>query len=205
MNSSDRCLTCKAADECRFDVKKAYLPVRGQWPATVVSQEQTEEGLLKALETSPYGRCVYRCDNDVCDNQVSLIEFENGVTVSFNLSGFTNRMCRTIKIMCENGEIRGDDGLNVIEITHFASNGVEDYEQRVIHPGSVEGGHGGGDTGLMEDFLDMLETNGEDSRSSVDRSVESHIMAYAAEQARVTGKTIDIHSLKEQLKSTVLE
>ncbi len=199
-NSSDRCLTCKAAGECRFDAKKAYLPVRGQWPATVVSEDQTKEGLLKALETSPYGRCVYRCDNDVCDNQVSLIEFENGVTVSFNLSGFTNRMCRTIKIMCENGEIRGDDGLNVIEVTHFASNGVDGYEQRVIHPGSVEGGHGGGDTGLMEDFLDMLETKSEDSRSSVDRSVESHIMAYAAEQARVTGETIDIQSLKEELK-----
>ncbi len=102
--------------------------------------------------------------------------------------------------MCENGEIRGDDGLNVIEVTHFASNGVDGYEQRVIHPGSVEGGHGGGDTGLMEDFLDMLETKSEDSRSSVDRSVESHIMAYAAEQARVTGETIDIQSLKEELK-----
>ncbi|GAA4654190.1 Gfo/Idh/MocA family oxidoreductase [Anaerocolumna aminovalerica] len=204
-DSSDRCLTCKAAKECRFDVRKAYLPVIGQWPATVISQDQTEEGLLKALETSPYGRCVYRCDNDVCDNQVSLIEFENGVTVSFNLSGFTNRMCRTIKIMCENGEIRGDDGLNIIEVTHFAPNAVGGYEQRVIHPGSVEGGHGGGDTGLMEDFLDMLESKGEDSRSSIDRSVESHIMAYAAEEARVTGKTIEIQGFKEQLKDAVLK
>jgi len=203
MDSSDRCLTCKAAEECRFDVRKAYLPIRGQWPATVVSQDQTEEGLLKALETSPYGRCVYRCDNDVCDNQVSLIEFENGVTVSFNLSGFTNRMCRTIKIMCENGEIRGDDGLNIIEVTRFAPNAVGGYEQRVIHPGSVEGGHGGGDTGLMEDFLDMLEKGGVDSRSSIDRSVESHIMAYAAEEARVTGKNIDLHVFKEQLKDAI--
>lgn len=205
MNSSDRCLACKAAEECRFDVRKAYMPIRGQWPATVVSQDQTEEGLLKALETSPYGRCVYRCDNDVCDNQVSLIEFENGVTVSFNVSGFTNRMCRTIKIMCENGEIRGDDGLNIIEVTRFASNAVGGYEQRVIHPGSVEGGHGGGDTGLMVDFLDMLEGDGKDSRSSIDRSVESHIMACAAEEARITGKTIDIHSFKEQLKDDVLK
>lgn len=205
MGSSDRCLTCKAAEECRFDVRKAYMPIRGQWPATVVSQDQTEEGLLKALETSPYGRCVYRCDNDVCDNQVSLIEFENGVTVSFNVSGFTNRMCRTIKIMCENGEIRGDDGLNIIEVTRFASNAVGGYEQRVIHPGSVEGGHGGGDTGLMVDFLDMLEGDGKDSRSSIDRSVESHIMACAAEEARITGKTIDIHSFKEQLKDDVLK
>lgn len=102
--------------------------------------------------------------------------------------------------MCENGEIRGDDGLNTIEITHFASNAVDGYEQRVIHPGSMEGGHGGGDTGLMVDFLDMIESNGENSRSSIDRSVESHIMSYAAEQARITGKSIEIQSFKEQLK-----
>ncbi len=26
--------------------------------------------LRKTLETSPYGRCVYDCDNDVCDTQM---------------------------------------------------------------------------------------------------------------------------------------
>ena len=155
-NSSENCLTCKAAKNCRFDARKAYLPVAGSWPATILSQDQSEEGILKAIETGPYGRCVYRCDNDVCDNQVTLIEFKNGVTVSFNLSGFTNKMCRTIKIMCENGEIRGDDSTNVIEITRFTSNAVNQYEQKVIHPGIVEGAHGGGDTGLMNDFMDMM-------------------------------------------------
>ena len=98
-NSAERCLDCKVADRCRFDAKKAYLPIRGEWPATVVGTDQTEEGLLENLKTSPYGRCVYRCDNDVCDNQVTLIQFKNGVTVTFNLSAFTNKMSRTLKIM----------------------------------------------------------------------------------------------------------
>lgn len=203
LGSSGRCLTCKAAEGCRFDARKAYLPVRGGWPATVVSQDQTEEGILKALESSPYGRCVYRCDNDVCDHQVTIIEFKNGVKATFNLSGFTNRMCRTIKIMCENGEIRGDDGLNIIEVTHFASNMVDEYRQYVIHPSVIEGGHGGGDVGLMEDFLDILEGGGEDSRSSINKSVESHIMAYAAELGRVAGKVIDVDSLKQELKRNI--
>jgi hypothetical protein len=88
-------------------------------------------------------------------------------------------------------------------VTRFAPNAVGGYEQRVIHPGSMEGGHGGGDTGLMVDFLDMLEKDGVDSRSSIDRSVESHIMAYAAEEARVTGKNIDLHVFKEQLKDAI--
>lgn len=202
-NSSENCLTCKAAKNCRFDARKAYLPVAGSWPATILSQDQSEEGILKAIETGPYGRCVYRCDNDVCDNQVTLIEFKNGVTVSFNLSGFTNKMCRTIKIMCENGEIRGDDSTNVIEITRFTSNAVNQYEQKVIHPGIVEGAHGGGDTGLMNDFMDMMNGKSNGVKSSIDQSVESHIMAYAAEESRLSGKVIDIDELKETLMQEI--
>lgn len=200
--SSDRCLTCKVAKDCRFDAQKAYVPIAGSWPASTITQDQTEEGVRKALADSPYGRCVYRCDNDVCDNQVVLIEFKNNVTVSFNLSGFTNKMSRTIKIMCEHGEIRGDDSLNRIEVTKFASNALEGYEQRVIHTGETQGGHGGGDIGLMNDFIELLETNGDHSRSSITQSVESHIMAYAAEQSRVTGNVIDVEALKMQLRNS---
>ncbi|MBN2981612.1 MULTISPECIES: Gfo/Idh/MocA family protein [Cohnella] len=200
--SADRCLDCKVTD-CRFDARKAYLPIRGQWPATVIGADQSEAGLLEALKTSPYGRCVYRCDNDVCDHQVTLIEFKNGVTVTFNLSGFTNKMYRTIKIMCEHGEIRGDDSLNVIEVTRFSSNMTDRSEQTVIRPAAVSGGHNGGDAGLMADFLEMMENGGQTSRSSIDKSVESHIMAFAAERARVSGHVVEIDRLKEELQGKI--
>ncbi|MGB4660838.1 MAG: Gfo/Idh/MocA family oxidoreductase [Mobilitalea sp.] len=198
-NSSDRCLSCKVADGCRFDARKAYLPILGTWPATVLSQDQSEEGVLKAIEAGPYGKCVYRCDNTVCDNQVVLIEFDNEVTVSFNLSGFTNKISRTLKVMCENGEIRGDTDKNVIEVTHFSANAIDAYETKVIHTEESAGGHGGGDYRLMEDFLTMMETRNGKSRSSVNKSVESHIMAYAAEEARITGRVISIDELKNTL------
>lgn len=201
--SAERCLDCKVAADCRFDAKKAYLPVRGQWPATVISADQSEEGLLQELQTSPYGRCVYRMDNNVCDHQVTLIEFKNGVTATFNLSGFTNNMHRTLKIMCEHGEIRGDDLSNIIEVTKFASNMAETSQQTVIRPAAVDGGHHGGDTGLMIDFLENLERADFNSRSSIDMSVESHLMAYAAEEARVTGTIIDLDQLREQVQHGV--
>ncbi len=202
MDSASRCMDCKVASECRFDARKAYLPVLGGWPATVVTEDQTTEGLLKALEDSPYGRCVYRCDNDVCDNQVVLIEFKNQVTVSFNLSGFTNKMGRTLKIMCENGEIKGDDSLNRIEVTKFTSNAIEGYEQKVYNTAMPQSGHGGGDVGLMKDFLRILQSGETNSRSSIGQSVESHVMAYAAEKSRLTGKIIDVDELKEELRNS---
>lgn len=198
--SADRCLECPVADSCRFDVRKAYLPFAGEWPAAVVTEDPTREGLLKALETSPYGRCVYRCDNDVCDHQVSIIEFKNGVTATFHLSGLTNKMHRTIKVMCEHGEIVGDDSDNTLVVTHYSANALYQGQQRTLHVESAEGFHGGGDLGLTRDFLSCMEEMRQGSRSSIDRSIESHLMAYAAEISRVTGQVVDMEALKAQLR-----
>lgn len=198
--SAENCLLCPVAQTCRYDVKKAYLPIAGSWPANVVCADQSRDGLLKALETSPYGRCVYKCDNNVCDNQVTCIEFDNGVTATFHLSAFTNRTHRTIKVMCEQGDIYGDDALETLIVTRYAPNEQETYETETIHLGITSGGHGGGDVGLMEDFLELAD-KGEckESRSSISRSVESHLMAYAAEKSRVTAKTVDMDELRKEL------
>lgn len=196
--STDRCSTCPIGEECHYNAYRAYLPVRGGWPATLLGSDQSEEGIRKALETSPYGRCVYRCDNNVCDNQVTLIEFKNGVHASFVLSGFTNHMNRTLKIMCEYGEIRAEDEGNIIEVTKFNANSVEKTEQRVIRAELVGGAHGGGDVLLMEDFIAQLENDGGDGKTSIDRSIESHIMAFAAEEARVKGVVVDIDEVKSR-------
>lgn len=196
--STDRCSTCPLGEKCHYNAYRAYLPVRGNWPATLLGPDQSEEGIIKALETSPYGRCVYRCDNNVCDHQVTLIEFKNGVHASFVLSGFTNHMSRSMKIMCEYGEIRAEDAENIIEVTKFGANSVERTEQKVIRAEFVSGAHGGGDVLLMEDFLATLSNDSEECKTTIDRSVESHIMAYAAEEARVTGKVIDIDEVKER-------
>ena len=198
--STERCLDCPVAASCRFDARKAYLPVIGSWPAEVLTQDQTEEGILKALREGRYGRCVFRCDNNVCDHQTTLIEFEDGITAAFTLSGMTNRMCRTIHIMCENGELWGDDEKGEIRISSFRSNNVSGYEEEVIHIGAVSGDHSGGDQGLMEDFSAGLHGRREsESRSSVHRSVESHLMACAAEISRLTSQTVDLMQYEQDL------
>ncbi len=173
--------------------------MRGFWPAAVLGPDQSEEGIMEALRTGPYGRCVYRCDNTVCDHQVTIIEFKNGVHASFTLSGFTDRVCRTMKIMCEHGEIRAEDDGNQIEITRFSANAFEAVEKKVIRTAVPRGGHGGGDSLLMEDFIGNFENDEAQSRTAIKNSIESHIMAYAAEQSRVSGETVDVDTLKEEL------
>lgn len=195
--STQRCIDCPVGDTCRFNAKTAYLPIMGNWPATVLTEDQTEEGLLKAIKEGPYGRCVYRCDNNVCDNQVTVIEFENGVTATFHLSGLTNRMHRTIKIMCENGDIYADDAEEEITVTKFSPNGNYEGEVKKVKINNEEGFHGGGDYRLVMDFMEAAK--GGNSVSSIDKSIESHLMACAAEKARLTGKVVEMDELRREL------
>lgn len=198
-DSAERCLDCRAAEHCRFDARKAYLPILGQWPADVVCLEQTEDALMEALRTGPYGRCVYRCDNNVCDHMSIIMEFENGVTATFSLTAQTNNIHRNIHIMCEDGEILADDGDRQIIVRHFVSNQAETFDSRTVHIRTNASGHGGGDAGIMEDFTASLEHASTDSRSSISKSVESHLMACAIEESRLTGTVIDLKTYRESL------
>lgn len=196
--SSDRCLTCPVAESCRFDAQKAYLPGLGGWPTDVVCLEQTEEALMEALKEGPYGRCVYRCDNNVCDHMSIILEFDNDVTATFSLTAQTSACHRTLHIMCEDGEIVADDGQKQIIVTHHVSSQSETFQQRVINVRTNGSGHGGGDAGIMEDFTKSLSGHGE-SRSSISRSVESHLMACAIEESRLTGTVVELDKFRKSL------
>ena len=200
-DSAERCLDCPVAKDCRFDAWQAYVPVLGQWPADVVCLEPTEKALQKALRTGPYGRCVYRCDNNVCDHMSILMEFEEGVTATFSLTAQTSDVHRDIHIMCEHGEIHGDELDGSIKITHFRRNRAEAEKSRFLSSNvKYESGHGGGDDGIMEDFTRGLLNHAADSRSSISRSVESHLMACAIEQARITGTVVEMAQFRESLR-----
>ena len=196
--AAERCCDCPLQDRCRFSAYRCYLPVAGSWPAAVLTPDQSEAGLREAIRTGPYGRCVYHCDNDVCDHQVSIFRFRSGVTATFNLSGFTDRMMRTIKIMGEDGEIRASEGTNEIEIIRFSPLSTEPGEREILHPEEATSGHGGGDSGIVEDFLAMLEGRLSTSATDIHVSVESHMMAGAAEEARLTGSVVRIADFRRR-------
>ncbi|WP_130805966.1 Gfo/Idh/MocA family protein [Senegalia massiliensis] len=185
--AEERCVDCKVEAICPYSAKKLYYKNIGNWPSTVISEIQTEEAVKEAVKSGPYGRCVYLCDNNVCDHQSTILEFDNDVTVTFNLSAFTNKVHRTIRVMGTLGEIIADDSKNEIEVQLFDSN-----ERIIYNPQVVSGGHGGGDTGIMNDFVASILSERGKGLTYASTSVESHIMAFAAEESRVLKKTIDI-------------
>ena len=190
--SAERCCDCALQGTCRYDAKRVYPPTLGAWPAEMVCLEQTEEALKEALRSGPYGRCVYRCDNDVCDHMSVAMEFDTGATATFTLNGHSDRMYRQYHIMCTDGEIEADDRTNTLTIRRFPVNGLAPEQVEVRHIETSAIGHGGSDIVMMEDFF----LRGGAERSSVSRSVESHLMALAAEESRLTGRMISLEEFR---------
>lgn len=183
-----RCLDgCPHDDACPYYAPKHYLTDNTGWPVSTITTDLSYDGRLKALKEGPYGRCVYYCDNNVVDHQVVNLEFEHGVTASFTMCAFTHDVGRTIKIMGTKGEIRGHLNNREIEIHNFCDNSIE----KISLP-APKSGHGGGDFGLIKDFIDFVNSKKVESLTSAKISVQSHLMALAAEKSRVEQRIISL-------------
>ena len=134
---------------------------------------------IKTLKTSPYGRCVYHCDNDVVDHMSITLEFDQEITAVFSLSAFTNEISRTIKIMGTQGEIQGHMEEEKIKIKKF---GAKSFKTISLKTENI-GGHGGGDWNLIKDFCTTLKQGTLETKTSISTSLESHIMAFALNEA----------------------
>ena len=102
--------------------------------------------------------------------------------------------------MCEDGEIHGDELDGSIKVTYFRRNKADTVKVRILQAEKYDSGHGGGDDGIMEDFTAGLQQNSSESRSSISRSVESHLMACAIERSRITGTVVDMETYRNSLK-----
>jgi len=182
-----RCLDgCPKMIECPFFAPKIYLTANTGWPTNVITTDLSLEGRLAALETGPYGRCVFHCDNDVVDHQTVSMKFYNGVMANFTMSGLTMETHRSISLFGTAGEITGDMETNTIKVCEFKTRNSE-----LITLGKQTGGHSGGDNRFITDFVRMVRDNNGEGKNMIKNSFESHYMAFASEQSRLeSGKTI---------------
>ena len=59
--------------------------------------------------------------------------------------------------------------------------------------------HGGGDPGLVNALYDeMTRPPGAPLEAGLDSTVHSHLIAFAAEEARLTGRTVDLEDFCRQ-------
>ena len=170
---------CPHAETCPYYAPRLYLDMsRTGWPVDVITTDLSEAGRRRALEEGPYGRCVYRCDNDVVDRQVVNLEFEGGAVATFTMTAFSADFSRQLKIFGTAGQITADMGTGQIVLHRFGQE-----KQTIPLDGASRNGHGGGDYGILGDFLHILRHGGE-SRTSAKVSLQSHLICFAAERSR---------------------
>jgi predicted dehydrogenase len=172
------------------------------WPVSVISEDARPEARLNALCTGQYGRCVYRCDNDVVDHQVVSMEFASGVTGVLHMHGHSYEDSRTMRYDGSQATLRG----------MFSHTGWR-LEIHDHHSGKAETlssvkrlqGHGGGDEGLMAAFVDTVRRGQAEPLTSARASLESHLLAFAAEQSRLARGAVvemaDYRGAAEKLSS----
>lgn len=193
--STARCTGgCAVERTCPYSAVRIYLErFAGErvWPNSVVTPDPTPERIREALDTGPYGRCVYRCDNDVADHQVVALDFDGGVAATLTVTAFTEANTRTIHLMGTHGEIHGHLDRREIVLHDFAHGARE-----LLHVDAPDDPHGGGDAGIVRDFAARLrgERTGP-TATDLATSIESHRMAFAAERSRHEGRVVELASL----------
>jgi GFO/IDH/MocA oxidoreductase family protein len=191
---------CPAEDKCIYSAKQLYLTDYTGWPVTAISVKQDEVSRRKALETGPYGKCVFRGENDVVDHQVLNAEFEGGVTFNFAVRAFNCVFGRTISVHGTEGEMNGFLDKAQINLYRYTQGFNKTIEPESVSLGENLDGHGGGDPEVIRNFLQKYRDK--DFRSiedSLRNSLEGHLLSFAAESARVKGETILMDEFRESV------
>jgi predicted dehydrogenase len=197
-----RCLEgCPVEDTCPFYAPKAYLTEYTDWPVSAISLDTSLEARRKALETGPYGRCVFRCDNTAVDHQVVCAQFENDISMDFAVRGNTFHPFRTLRIIGTEGELNGHLERSEFSILRFAQGIWVDQKPDLRQVAkSQEGGHSGGDPSVIANFLRCYRENDTESiEHSLEIAVEGHLLAFAAEEARQSEQTVNMNWYKEKI------
>lgn len=156
-----------------------------EWPTSTITEDLTPEGILRALR-GPYGRCVYRCDNDQMDHQETMIEFAGGITAVLRMHGHSEQETRTLRI---------DGSLGTLKAVYGGRSAIEVYRhdtgKRIVFPVKTDLiGHGEGDYGIVENFVHVL--NGGRGRTDAQESFISHRLALAAHAARLANRVMEL-------------
>lgn len=203
--ATEFCYNCPHNDTCLYSAQKVHLefdplPFQTWMDMGKPIDQITKEEKAEYLKHSDYGRCAYNAGGDINDRQTVCIEFENGSLASFTMVGGSSKAGRYLHIVGTKGEIEGyvEDGTFTLRTFDRGGDRFTYDEEHIdvnaeIHSKSAFGGHAGGDYAIMHELVRYL--NGDNSSisiTSIDDSINSHLIVYAAEESIKAGKTVDI-------------
>ncbi|PWW79710.1 NAD(P)-binding protein [Tuber magnatum] len=238
--NATNCLSCPAEPDCVFSARKIYVEknlkkMNMGWPVKIVVPDIEEASNMDAAEAmltqklgedygsegaivdgeqkSYYGRCVYETDNNVVDNQVVTISWEDddtsispsgaseegrgAKTATLTMVAFSEKICeRFTRIYGTRGELEADSCQ--IKIYDFETGVRKTWVPSI----DMLSGHGGGDNGLARAFVDAINKV-KNEEWAVDKAqkevigvtaeevLRSHAAVFWAEEARVNRQMLE--------------
>ena len=191
-DAADRCYDCPHLDTCIYSAKSLYVKndlfptysfLSVNKPHNQLTTEEREE-LLKT--TDPFGKCIYKTGANIVDHQSLIMMFENGSTAVHNMISFVPRAGRSIHIVGTKGEIQGFFESNKFEIRkeNFDTSWYKTEEVDVTKLYDKNVNHGGGDLGLIKDFVKLLRGEKPSiSTTDIEGSIISHQCVYLADES----------------------
>ncbi len=178
--STERCTDgCKVELQCPYSALQIYLRDKKRLYVFDMPGDRStwDKFILEKLKTTDYGRCVYRMDNDQPDHLTVNMLFKNGVTAAFSMEAHVSYEGRRTRIMGSKGDIVGD--MEMFVMTDFKTRKQTSWKMKTD-------AHGGGDHRLIQDWVQAVAQQDKTLlSSSIDVSIESHLMAFAAEKSRL--------------------
>jgi predicted dehydrogenase len=187
--ATPRCVDgCAVEASCPFSALRIYVG-SNRWLHHKDTPGDDEASVLEWLSRTNYGRCVYHLDNDVVDHQTVNMEFDGGITAAFCMEALTSYGGRRTRIMGSRGDLVGDE--RRMDVFDFSAR--ERFEWSVADDGASLGGHGGGDFGLVRDWVQAISRRDEALlTSTLAASMESHLVGFTAEESRHEGGTLKV-------------
>jgi predicted dehydrogenase len=196
-NAPLRCTDgCPIENTCPWYAPKLYGAIEGVPPVSMfmvsamAPDRDTAQARWQKLQTGPYGRCVYHCDNDVVDHQVMNMQFEDDVTCTFTMHGHSEREGRTLRWDGSRATLFGDFSHGRPFEIRIHDHGNEDNPEIIRFDDGA--GHGGGDEGLMRNFVKALRGETTPHQTTARVSLQSHLMCFAAEESRLSGRMVEL-------------
>lgn len=205
--SPDYCIDgCPEADKCYYNAVKLYYEnnkaggFKGMMNRIMTQMSSpTEEAVLDALKTTQYGKCVFKCNNNVVDHQTVNMEFEDGATVTMTMNAF-NEGGRYTRIFGTKGELIASASEKEADFYSFETKTHEKLptNDRTVDQ-TIAGGHGGGDTGILNVLYDYVNGNiASELVSEIGISCKNHMLVFAAEKSRHDGVVIDVQKFIDE-------
>jgi predicted dehydrogenase len=191
----DRCVDgCPVERSCPYSALKLYIGDK-PWSHHAGFAALSPEEVKSRLRESPYGRCVFKTDNDVVDHQVVSMEFEGGATATFTMTAFTPHGGRYLRVHGTRGYLEAKSDQRTIDIYEFWHG---NRHTQITLP-EEDGTHGGADATVIGNLIEAVQMGDPASvRTTTAESLKSHLVVFAAERSRLEGRLVHTSELARE-------